>query len=107
MTCQNVTQVKVTVGEGINADGLPVTLEQFAARLVDLKQAGGEVWYHRENPAGEPHPNALKVITLVAEYKLPIMLSAKPDFSDSVDYMGVSRSSRQRKKDASSPDRQR
>jgi len=95
MERHKVTQVKVTVGGDISADGLPVTLEQFAARLADLKQAGGEVWYHRENPRGEPHPNALKVITLVAENKLPIMLSAKPDFSDTVDYMGVSRSREQ------------
>jgi biopolymer transport protein ExbD len=87
-----LVKVKVTAGGDIFADGQPVTLEQLAAKLADLKQAGGEVWYHRENPACEPHPNAIKVIDLVAENKLPLKLSAKPDFSDSVDDKGVSHS---------------
>jgi hypothetical protein len=85
-----VVKVKVTAGGEITADGQPVTLEQLAVKLADLKQAGGEVWYHRENPAGEPHPNAMKVIELVANNKLPVKLSAKPDFSDAVDEKGVS-----------------
>lgn len=83
-------KVKVTAGGDITADGQAVTLDQLAAKLADLKAAGGEVWYHRENPAGEPHPNAMKVIELVAENKLPVKLSAKPDFSDAVDDKGVS-----------------
>jgi biopolymer transport protein ExbD len=87
----NAIKVKVTMNGEITADGQPVTLEKLAARLADLKQAGGVVWYHRENPAGEPHANAMKVIELVAESKLPIRLSTKPDFSDAVDDKGVSR----------------
>ncbi len=85
-----IIKVKVAAGGEITADGQPVTLVQLAAKLADLKRAGGEVWYHRENPAGGPHPNAMKVIALVAENKLPIKLSAKPDFSDAVDDKGVS-----------------
>jgi hypothetical protein len=67
-----------------------VTPEQLAAKFAELKQAGGVVWYHRENAAGEPHPNAMKVIQLVVENKLPVKLSAKPDFSDAVDDKGAS-----------------
>jgi biopolymer transport protein ExbD len=85
-----VIKVKVTASGDITADGQPVTLDQLAAKLANLKTAGGEVWYHRENPAAEPHPNAMKVIELVAENKLPVKLSAKPDFSDAVDDKGVS-----------------
>ena len=85
-----VIKVKVTADGEITADGQPVTLEQLSAKCADLKKAGGEVWYHRENPAGDPHPNAMKVIELVAENKLPVKLSAKPDFSDVVDDKGVS-----------------
>src|SRR5262245_46643976 len=64
---KKVIKVRVTAGGEITADGQPVTPDQLAAKFADLKKAGGEVWYHRENPAGEPHPNAMKVIELVAE----------------------------------------
>jgi biopolymer transport protein ExbD len=90
-----VLKVKVTAGGDITADGQPVTLEQLTARLAELKLAGGGVWYHRENAAGEPHPNAMKVIELVAQNKLPVRLSANPDFSDAVDEKGVSHPSGQ------------
>jgi biopolymer transport protein ExbD len=85
-----VLKIKVTSGGDITADGEPVTLEQLATKLTALKQVGGKVWYYRENPAGEPHPNAMKVIEQVVENKLPIRLSTKPDFSDAVDDKGVS-----------------
>jgi hypothetical protein len=86
-----VLKVKVTAGGDVTADGQPVTLEQLAAKLADLKGAGGGVVYYREDPAGEPHENAMKVVELVAENGLPIRLSTNPDFSDSVDVEGVSR----------------
>ena len=34
----------------------------------------------------------MKVISLVADNKLPVKLSAKPDFSDAVDDKGISSS---------------
>ncbi|MBN9519150.1 hypothetical protein J0H58_11625 [bacterium] len=83
-------KVKVTTGGDITADGQPVTLEQLARKFADLKKADGEVWYHRDNPTGEPHPNAMKVIELVAENSLPVKLSSRPDFTDAVDDSGVS-----------------
>lgn len=85
-----VIKVKVTTGGDITADGQPVTLEQLARKFADLKKADGEVWYHRDNPTGEPHPNAMKVIELVAENSLPVKLSSRPDFTDAVDDSGVS-----------------
>jgi biopolymer transport protein ExbD len=88
-----IIKVKVSASGEISADGQPITLKQLAAKFADLKQVGGQV-YHRENPAGEPHPNAMKVIKLVAENKLTIKLSTKPDFSDAVDDKGVSRPSK-------------
>jgi biopolymer transport protein ExbD len=86
------TVVKITLASDgqVTANGQIVTLDQLGAKLADVKQDGGEVWYYRENPASEPHPNALKVMDLVAQNGLPIKLSAKPDFSDSVDATGIS-----------------
>jgi biopolymer transport protein ExbD len=86
--------LKVTVSTSgeISVDGHSVTLDQLAAELSELKQIGGEVWYHRENPAAaEPHPNAMSVIELVVKNQLPVRLSSKPDFSDFVDDKGVAR----------------
>jgi biopolymer transport protein ExbD len=90
-----VLKVKVMASGEITADEKSVTLEQLASKLTELKQAGGVVWYHRENPGGEPHANAMKVMELVVENKLPIRLSAKSDFSDVVDDKGVSRPGRE------------
>ena len=77
-----VLKLKVAAGGEIAADGKPVTLEQLADRLAELKRAGGGVWYYRENPEGEPHPNAMKVIELIARHRLPVRLFTKPDFSN-------------------------
>lgn len=90
MRISKVLKIAVTAKGSISADGQPITLEQFAAKLSELRKSGGGVWYHRENPGGEPHANAMRVIELVAENKLPIRLSAKSDFSDAVDDKGVS-----------------
>ena len=81
---RTVLKIKVTAGGDVTADDRAVTLEQLAAQLADLKRAGGGVMYYRENAGGEPHPNAMNVIKLVAENKLPVRLSTKPDFSDAV-----------------------
>jgi len=88
----DVNTIKVTVSArgDITADGQPSSLDQLSAMMADLKKANGTVLYHREDPEGEPHPNAMKVMQLVADNQLPIRLCAKPDFSDWVDEKGVS-----------------
>src|SRR4051812_3881602 len=80
-----VLKIKVTAGEKLLADGQPVTLEQLPAKLSELKNADGVVWYHRENAGEEPHPNGIRVIDLIIENRLPMSFSANPDFSDWVD----------------------
>jgi len=90
VSADKVLKIKVTSGGDVTADGEAVTLGQLATRLAALKQAGGVVWYYRENQTAEPHPNAIKVIEQVAQNKLPIRLSMKPDYSDAVGDQGVS-----------------
>ena len=87
----NTLKIKVSAGGDITVDGQIASLDQTSAKLAEIKKANGVVLYHRENPEGEPHPNAMKVIKLVADNGLPIRLCAKPDFSDSVDDKGLSR----------------
>ena len=86
-----ILKVKVTAGGDVTADDQAVTLEQLATLFARLKRTGGMVLYYRENPAGEPHPNAEKVIKSVIENKLPVRLSTQPDFSDAVSPSGSPR----------------
>ena len=84
-----IVKIVVSASGEIQADGKPVTLEALADQLAALRAKGGAVWYYRENPAAEPHPNAEQVINLIAENGLPVRLSTKPDFSDSAGEDGV------------------
>ena len=42
------------------------------------------VWYYREKAAGEGPPITTQLMKLITERRLPIRLSANPEFSDSV-----------------------
>jgi len=58
--------------------------------LRELSKEKGEVWYYREAPETEPHPNAMKVLSAIVDQNLPVRLSSKPDYSDSIDDKGRS-----------------
>ena len=49
----------------ITVEGQAATLDQVSAKLADLKRNNDVALYHRENPQGERHPNAMKVMDLV------------------------------------------
>jgi hypothetical protein len=85
--------IKVTVQASgtVLLDGKPTMLPALEERFKALKATNGSVWYHRENPAAEPPPQGTAVVQLIIKYKLPVSMSAKPDFSDYVDDKGVSR----------------
>ena len=80
----NVAKVKV-LGDGtILLDDKRVNIDGLKAAFTELKDKHGVVWYYRDNAAGEPPPEAMAVMEAVMDAKLPIKLSSKPDFSDSV-----------------------
>ena len=83
-TSGKIMKIAVSAKGEIQADGKPVSLENLSDQLAALRGVGGAVWYHRENPDQDPHPNAEKVIDLIIANGLPVRLSTKPDFSDSV-----------------------
>ena len=68
----------------IEMNGKPATLDVVGAQLGDLAQRQGVVLYGRDAPEEEPHPNGIKVLELVVESRLPIRMSTRRDFSDSV-----------------------
>ena len=77
-------KVSVLADGQLLLDDQPVTL----AVLGDAMQRGAEakavVWYYRQDADGEPHPAAMEVMKLITANRLPVRLSSKPDFSDSV-----------------------
>lgn len=85
-----VVKIIVKADGVILVDGVPTLFDAVDARLAKLGTDGGEVWYYRENPEREPHPNAVRVIELVMKHRLAISMSSKPDFSDYIDDEGKS-----------------
>ena len=71
-------------------NGKTADLASIEAELKRLRINNGEVWYYRESPQTEPTPQAMAVVKLVIQYRLPISFSSKPDFSDAVDDKGRS-----------------
>jgi biopolymer transport protein ExbD len=84
-------KVAIFADGSITVDGKPAALEELAKHLESTKNASGTVWYFREAANDEPHPNAMKVMELVLNNRLPITLSTKPDFSDVVGPDGIPR----------------
>jgi hypothetical protein len=72
-----VAKVKVTQAGMIYLNGKTVTMAELKQEFTRLKQAHGVVWYYRENPQGEPPPQAMTVIEAIVEAKLPVKLVEK------------------------------
>ena len=80
----NVAKVKVLADGTILLDDKEVAIDELQIALTELKDKNGVVWYFCENAAGEPPPQTMAVMKAVVDAKLPIKLSSKPDFSDSI-----------------------
>jgi hypothetical protein len=86
-----VLKVSVLATGAILLDGHGIELDRLAQALQDAKRNDGAVYYYREAATGNPPPlQAMSVLNLVIQNKLPISLSSQPDFSDYVDAKGVS-----------------
>jgi biopolymer transport protein ExbD len=85
-----VLKIAITANGQISADGRPTTLDALIPVLRELAKNKGGVWYYREAPQADPHPNAMKVLSAIVDENLPIRLSTKPDYSDTVDDKGRS-----------------
>jgi hypothetical protein len=68
----------------ITADGSPITMEELRADLKSLAERNGVVWYYRESAQSKAPPEALEIVRCIAENRLTVRLSTRPDYSDSV-----------------------
>jgi hypothetical protein len=83
-------------GEGVRERGFRTRRSKVTAATLDEAlrahaARSGVVWYYRENPHAEPHPNADIVVQTIIRHRLPVSMSTKPDFSDALDENRVSR----------------
>jgi hypothetical protein len=85
-----VLRIAVSADGRVTADGRVLSIDALGPILRDLAKSKGEVWYYREAAQSEPHPNALRVLSLIVDNSLPVSLSTKPDYSDVVDDKGRS-----------------
>ena len=54
---RKVLKIAITASGQISADGRPTTLEALIPMLRELAKNKGEVWYYRQAPEADPHPN--------------------------------------------------
>jgi hypothetical protein len=86
-----ILKVSVLQSGKLLADGNEITLDSLDARLAQLKSQHGVVRYYREGGQGEPPPVAMEVMKLVVKHSVPVSMSSKADFSDTIDERGISR----------------
>jgi hypothetical protein len=67
-----IAKVKVDSAGVIYLNGTLVTIEALKQEFARLKQVNGAVWYYRENPQGQPTPQAMAVIQAIIDAKLPV-----------------------------------
>jgi biopolymer transport protein ExbD len=68
----------------VELNGRQVELESIGPMLAELAQKKGAVFYGRDAPEEDPHPNGMKVLQMVMASRLPVRMSTKRDFSDAV-----------------------
>lgn len=57
-------------------NGQKVSIEQVKQEFARLAAVGGTLRYSRDNPAADPHPNAMEVIKAAADANLTIEMAA-------------------------------
>jgi hypothetical protein len=65
-----------------------VTLREVEAKISQLTQSKGALWFYREPGRDTPPQQATEVIKIAVRYKVPVSVSSKPDFSDELDDKG-------------------
>jgi len=69
-----ILTVHVTAAGIITANGREVTFEALQHEFARLATVHGIVRYSRDNPHGDPHPNAMKVIQAVVDANLTLQM---------------------------------
>lgn len=84
-----VARIRVSRAGEIWCDDVRTSLGDLAPRLAELRAANGVVWYYREDVDAEPAPEAMAVVRMVVEQRLPISMSTRADFGDVIQADGT------------------
>ena len=85
----DIVRISVARSGEVAIDGVAAAPQDLAAALDRVKNDGGAVYYYREAPQAPPTDQQLTVFKTIIDARVPIRLSAKPDFSDFVDDSGA------------------
>jgi hypothetical protein len=80
----NTLKVSILATGELLLDGQPVTLPALEQALGQAPKDDTVVWYYRENAVGDPPAVVAEVMKLITANRLPVRLSSRPDFSDTV-----------------------
>lgn len=84
-----IARIRVSRAGEIWCDEVRTSLGDLAPRLAELRAANGVVWYYREDVDADPAPEAMAVVRMVIEQRLPISMSTREDFGDVVQADGT------------------
>lgn len=87
-TNMSVLKIAVSKDGRLTVDGAPSSMVALRESLQRLSKQSGVVWYYREAGQQEPPAIAMEAMQAVIEARLPIRLSSRPDFSDSIGFDG-------------------
>ena len=79
-----VLKIAVFSDGRLTVDGVPSSIQSLRESLRKTSEQHGVVWYYREAGQEDPPRIATDVIDEVIAARVPIRLSSKPDYSDSV-----------------------
>lgn len=83
-----VLKVAIFADGRLTADGTATTIQSLQASLRTLSEKHGVVWYYREAGQHEPPPISMEIMKAIVDARLPIRLSSRPDYSDSIGFDG-------------------
>jgi hypothetical protein len=84
-----IARIRVSRGGEIWCDDVRMSLADLGPQLAQLRAAQGVVWYYREEAGDDPAPEAMAVVRMVVEQRLPISMSTRADFGDVVQADGT------------------
>lgn len=83
-----ILKIALSADGKLTVDGWDATLESLQASLHTLSEQHGAVCYYREAGQQGPPPIAMEVMKAIVASGLPLRISSRPDYSDSVGFDG-------------------